>query len=192
MSRTAPWSLRSSGTKAAAERAPLARPQLADRLAVDQDGLGPIGQRPRRTAPPSARSGRCRRCRRCRGSRRRRRRRQMSLRSVPNCWSEASAESLHDEARALALAWRRRPWRRRLQLAADHQLRQLLGRLAPRIAFGDDAAQPHDRRPVAERLDLLQLVADVEDRAALAGQPPQGREQLRSPPAASAPRSARP
>ena len=38
---------------------------------------------------------------------------------------------------------------------------------------------PHDGRPVAERLDLLQLVADVEDRAALPCQPPQGGEQLR-------------
>jgi hypothetical protein len=68
---------------------------------------------------------------------------------------------------------------RRFQLGPDHELRQMLGRLAPGIAFGHDPTHPHDRRPVAERLDLLQLVADVEDRAALLGQPAQGGEELR-------------
>ncbi len=50
--------------------------------------------------------------------------------------------------------------------------------LAARIAFGNDAAEPHDRRPRAERRDLLELVADVEDRAAFACEAAQGDEEL--------------
>ncbi len=100
------------------------------------------------------------------------------MRSVPNCCSEASCKPC-TVRRAGARFLGAPAMARRFQLGPDHQLRQMLGRLAPRIAFGDDPAQPHDRRPVAERLDLLQLVADVEDRAALLGQPAQGGEELR-------------
>ena len=53
-------------------------------------------------------------------------------------------------------------------------------------------AAAQDRGAVAERFDLVQLVADVEDRAALGRELAQGLEQLARPPAASAPRSARP
>ena len=70
-----------------------------------------------------------------------------------------------------------RPPGRGLQVAADHQSRHRRRRLGPGVALGHHPAAAQDRRAVAERLDLLQLVADVEDRDALRGEPPQGLEQ---------------
>ena len=67
---------------------------------------------------------------------------------------------------------------RRLELAADHEFRQALGAFLAGVAFGHDPAEAHDGRPLAERLDLLQLVADVEDGAAFLSEPAQGFEKL--------------
>jgi hypothetical protein len=63
------------------------------------------------------------------------------------------------------------------QLAADHHLGEALGRLLARVAVGGDPAAPEHRGRMAERADLVQLVADVEDGAVLLGQAPQGLEQ---------------
>src|SRR5579863_9370785 len=68
----------------------------------------------------------------------------------------------------LGAGWRPAAMGRRLELAADHEFRQALGALLAGIAFGHDPAEAQDRRPLAERLDLLELVADVEDGAAFA------------------------
>ena len=46
------------------------------------------------------------------------------------------------------------------QLGADHQLGHALRGLLARVAGGDHAPAAQDRRAVAERLDLLQLVAE--------------------------------
>ena len=48
----------------------------------------------------------------------------------------------------------------------------------PRVAGADDAAAAQHRRPVAQRADLVELVADVEDAAALGGERAQRLEQL--------------
>ena len=64
-----------------------------------------------------------------------------------------------------------------LQFAADHQLRHAACRLDQWIAFADHAAAPQHRRMVAQFLDLLQFVRDVEDRTALVGQLAKGDEQ---------------
>ena len=63
-------------------------------------------------------------------------------------------------------------------LAADHQAGERAGRLLRRVGLGDHLAAPHDGGVVADALHLLQAVADVEHRAALAGQPLQGDEQV--------------
>ncbi len=67
---------------------------------------------------------------------------------------------------------------RRHERTADHELGEPLGGFAARVALGDDAAETHDRRPLAERRDLLELVTDVEDRAALGREAAQSDEQV--------------
>ncbi len=52
------------------------------------------------------------------------------------------------------------------QRMADHQLRERRAGLLPRIDAARHAAAAHDRRGLAERLDLVELVADVENAAA--------------------------
>ena len=65
-----------------------------------------------------------------------------------------------------------------LEVRADHHLGHRARSLALRVAVGDDLAAAQDGRGVAERDDLVQLVRDVEDRAAARGELPQGLEQL--------------
>ena len=64
------------------------------------------------------------------------------------------------------------------RFGADHHLGHRARGLALRVAVGDDLAAAQDGRGVAERDDLVQLVRDVEDRAAARGEFPQGLEQL--------------
>ena len=60
---------------------------------------------------------------------------------------------------------------------ADHHLGQAARGLLPGVAAADHLAAAQDGGAVAQRADLLQLVGDVEDRAALRHQPAQGGEQ---------------
>ena len=71
----------------------------------------------------------------------------------------------------------RRARRRRLDAAAHHELGQAPRGLPARLAGGDDAALTQHGRPLAQGAHLLELVADIEDRAALVGQAPQRLEQ---------------
>ena len=61
---------------------------------------------------------------------------------------------------------RRRPCDAQADLAADHHLGQL-GLAGGRRRGADDLAAPDDADPVADRLDLAQLVGDEDDRGAL-------------------------
>ena len=65
-----------------------------------------------------------------------------------------------------------------LEIGADHHLGHRARGLPLRIAVGDDLAAAQDGRGVAERDDLVQLVRDVEDRAAARGELAQRLEQL--------------
>jgi outer membrane receptor for ferrienterochelin and colicins len=62
-------------------------------------------------------------------------------------------------------------------LVAQHQASERRGRLAAWVHRAHDAAGAQHRRAVTEGPDFIQLVADVEDRAARGRQPPRGREQ---------------
>jgi hypothetical protein len=77
------------------------------------------------------------------------------------------------------------------QVVADHQARKIGAALPARIAIAGDSSGAQDSRAVAQGADLVELVTDVEDRAAFVGQAPECRTACRSPPA-SAPTSARP
>ena len=63
------------------------------------------------------------------------------------------------------------------ELVADHQLGHGARSLPLRVTFGDHPTLAQDGRALAQRLDLLKLVADVQDRATLGGELTQGREQ---------------
>ena len=63
------------------------------------------------------------------------------------------------------------------QFAADHHPCERRARFPPRIARARHATGAQDRRPLAERADLVQLVADVENAATLAGKCAQRLEQ---------------
>src|SRR4051812_17844710 len=63
-------------------------------------------------------------------------------------------------------------------LAADHELGQAAGALLARVGAADDAAAAHDGGAVAQAPDLVELMADVEDRDALGREAAQGLEQL--------------
>ena len=65
-----------------------------------------------------------------------------------------------------------------LDLAADHQLGQVVLVGLGRLALADDPAAPDDRDPVGDLEHLVQLVADEHDAVALAGEPSQDREDL--------------
>ena len=65
-----------------------------------------------------------------------------------------------------------------LQIGADHHLGHRTRGLALRVAVGDDLAAAQDGRGIAERDDLMQLVRDIEDRAAARGETLQRLEQL--------------
>jgi hypothetical protein len=56
------------------------------------------------------------------------------------------------------------------RLGADHQARQAGVGLLSRIDLAGDPARAHHGAVVAEGADLVELVADIEDRAALAGE----------------------
>ena len=79
-----------------------------------------------------------------------------------------------------------------LEAAADHHLGHRARGLLRRHAVAHHLAAAQDRRRVAERLDLVQLVADVEDRAAARRQRSAASRRAASPPAASGRSSARP
>ena len=171
-------------------RAAAARRWRARRSACRRAGSPRPRPASRRRAPAAARSARCRRRRRCRGSRRRaprsgrpsapRRSRRRRARLRPSTTNFSAA--------------RRPPLALRdvLEAAADHHLGHRARGLLGRHAVAHHLAAAQDRRRVAERLDLVQLVADVEDRAA--ARPPASAASRRaaSPPAASARSSARP
>ena len=63
-------------------------------------------------------------------------------------------------------------------LAADHEGCDLAGAAGAGIDGGDHAPGPQDRGAAAETAHLLQLVGDVEDRAALGREPVERREQM--------------
>ena len=63
-------------------------------------------------------------------------------------------------------------------LGADHELRHAFRGLGLGVAITHHLAAAQDRGAVAERLYLVQLVADVEDRATLRREQAQGFEQL--------------
>ncbi|OPZ04735.1 MAG: hypothetical protein BWZ09_01587 [Alphaproteobacteria bacterium ADurb.BinA305] len=64
------------------------------------------------------------------------------------------------------------------QVLADHQPRHRRRGLLRRDALAGDLAAAQHGGGVAERADLVELVADVEDRAAFVGEPAQGLEEL--------------
>jgi hypothetical protein len=59
------------------------------------------------------------------------------------------------------------------RLGADHQARQARVRLLRRIDLAGDLAAAQHGAVVAEAADLVELVRDVEDRAALGSELPQ-------------------
>jgi hypothetical protein len=65
------------------------------------------------------------------------------------------------------------------RLGADHQARQARVGLRRRVDLARDAAAPQHGAVVAQRADLVELVADVEDAAALGRELAQGGEQRR-------------
>jgi hypothetical protein len=68
--------------------------------------------------------------------------------------------------------------RQRRRLGADHQARERSVGLLARVAHARHAARTHHRAGGAQGPDLVQLVADVEDAAALAGELAQHHEEL--------------
>ena len=67
---------------------------------------------------------------------------------------------------------------RQRDLAADHQLGEVLLVRLGRDPLADDLAAPDDRDPVRDLEDLVQLVADEDDAVALGRQAPQDLEDL--------------
>ena len=99
-------------------------------------------------------------------------------RSTPNA-SRRGRSRACDRQRGRRRRRARRALAACLQLGADHHLapcRARSRRLGSQCA--DHLAAAQDRGAVAQRPDLVQLVADVEDRAALGRQPAQRLEQL--------------
>ena len=177
--------------EAAAERAPLARPEPAGRNAVDRDRIRPRRQHlagqgrhqlacplpamppmPRISPPLTAK---------------------LTLLEVgAELLLRLEAEIVHREARPAGGLRLRRVMAGGLQLGADHQLGQMLRGFLARIAMRDHLAQAHDGRALAQGADLFQLVADIEDGAAFRAPAGAASRTGAPPPAASAPRSARP
>ena len=149
-------------------RATMSLPNSADRCRLARAG-------PRPTARPSAPAGRCPTRRRRRRSRRRAPRSAMSCRSVPNWSCLASVRPCTCSTTAPALCRAVLQLRR---LGADHQARQAGVALLRRIDLAGDLAAAQHGAVVAQRADLVELVADVEDRAALGRQLAQRDEQL--------------
>ena len=187
---TAPRPSRSSGTKcrprARGAGAAMAR---AMSLAEQADRAAGRARGPRPTARPSAPAGRCPRRRRCRRSRRRAPRSEIAV--------EAGAERVvlrQRRGRAPRAPPRRRCAARCCSCGGSAPIirRDRLALLScVGIDLAGDLAAAQHRAVVAERADLVELVADVEDRAAFGGELAQRDEQRLAPPAASAPRSAR-
>ena len=65
-----------------------------------------------------------------------------------------------------------------LDVAADHQLGEVLLVGLGRDPLADDLAAPDDRDPVGDLEHLVELVADEDDAVALGGEPPQDLEDL--------------
>ena len=161
------------------------------RAAVEADRVGRAGGA-RRTARPAARPGRCRPRRRCPGSRRARTSRLMSRNGMP-CASAGGEREARDGEADLADAAAAGGAAGLAHLAADHQLGQAAGALL-RAGRALPTTRP-PRRMVARshrRADLVELVADVEDRARPRPRAGAGSRTACRPPAGSAPRSARP
>ncbi len=64
-----------------------------------------------------------------------------------------------------------------LELGTDHHARHGGGRFGARVAGAGDLAATEDRGTGAERPDLFELVADIEDGAAIGGELAQGDEE---------------
>ena len=65
-----------------------------------------------------------------------------------------------------------------LHVAADHQRREVVLVGLRRNARADDLASPDDGDPVGDLEDLVELVADEDDRVALGGEAPEDLEDL--------------
>ena len=100
----------------------------------------------------------------------------MSLRSVPNGSSDA-CESPASRSRTSPPSVGA-PCSQHRQVLADHHPRHRLRRFLRRDAGAGHLAAAQHRRRVAELLDLVELVADVEDAAALRGELAQRLEEL--------------
>ncbi len=172
---TAPRPSRSSGTKCRPARAAPAR-RVARDVAVEQaDRARPARAGPRPRAPPSAPAGRCPRRRRCRRPRRRGPRSEIALEAGAERVFLGQREAAHRRAPPRRLAPARccscggsAPIIRRDRLA----LVSFVG-----IDLAGDLAAAQHRAVVAERADLVELVRDVEDRAAFGGELAQRDEQ---------------
>ena len=131
------------------------------------------GARPR--APRRARSGRCRQRPRCRRSRPHATASSMSLSALPcRVAGRGRGRDPQHLGRATGAPCATSPTSTR----ADHQGGDLAALSLARIERRDHLAAPQDRRAAAEAADLLELVRDVEDRAALGREPLERHEQL--------------
>ena len=148
-------------------------------LAVDQDRRRRRARAARRTARRTVRPGRCRRSPRCRRSRRPARRAMMSLRSTAKGCGFGSDRSLHGRGAPAASSGAGSGGANGMDLGADHQAGK---RAAPSPSAGRTRATTLPWRRIVAwwqmRPHLLQPVADVEHRAALAGEALQRHEQV--------------
>jgi len=85
------------------------------------------------------------------------------------------AQALHLQRQRAGLG---RPAGQGRRLGADHQAREFGAALRARVHLAGHPAGPQHRAMAAQGADLVQLVADVEDGAALGGQLAQGGKEL--------------
>ena len=177
ISPTAPWPLRSSGTKqppsARRSRGPMwptATPSrrivsgLPAGISPESASISSFWPLPAMPATPRISPGATAKL--------------TSFRSAPNGLGEATVSLSTTRRGGAARSTTRRLRACGSSSAAIISSASSLADFSRGDAMGDDAAEPHDRRGVAERADLLELVADVEDRAAFGGEPAQRLEQL--------------
>ena len=163
------------GHEAHAERPALVRPLAADRLAIELDGIergraecSPISAAissswplPATPATPRISPARISRA--------------TSVRSTPNGCSLGKRQAVEPQPHGAAP-----PSRSRLggiRMAPIIISARLFAVSSAGDAGGDDLAAAQDGGVMAERADLLELVRDVEDRAALGGEAAERREQ---------------
>ena len=159
--------------------------------AVQRDRVARRAAAARPTARPSAPSGRCRTRRRCRRSRRRAPRSSMSARATCRTDRRRRARAV---ARTSAPSPRVRP---RDGADAAGRRRSSSARASTSVSWrGSHSPVTVPPRStvarVAQRADLVELVADVEDAAAFGRRAGAASRTASRPPAASAPTSARP